>query len=686
MTDELSESSRFNVRTTCPYCGVGCQLVLSGDSQKGSAVCVSSEAGCEPNHGSICVKGRLGMDFIGRHDRLVKPLIKEQGRFREVSWSVALARVTERFAELKARYGPRILAGLGSGKATNEDNYVMQKFVRAVFGTNNIDSCARLCIGAGLEKAFGSTAMTNSIEELRRASLVFVVGSNTTECHPIIGMQIQQAVASGKTELIVADPRAIPLSRTAEIYMRQRVGTDVALINAMMNVILAEGLHDRQFIEQRTHNFARVREVASEYTPERAATITSVPAEVIRRAARLYASAPSASIVYSAGITQHVSGTDNVLSLANLAMLTGNVGKPCTGANPLQGQSNVQGACDVGVLPDAFSGYQPVADGEVRSKFEQAWNAKLPDKPGLTATEIMQAASAGDVRGLYVMGENPMLSAPDLRQVREGLKSLDFLVVQDIFLTETAELADVVLPACAFAEKDGTFTNTERRVQRVRKALRPPGDARVDWRILCQVATRMGYPMRYSGATAIQNEIASLTPIYGGITYKRLKYGGLQWPCPSPNHKGTRFLHAGEFSCGKGTFHGVRYSPPKELPDDEYPFMLTTGRILQHAQTGTTTRRCDALNNLVPHAHLELNPQDAEVLGVETGNTVMVRSRRGQIEVPADLTDSVASGAVFLAVHFTEYPANSLTVAALDPVAKTPGFKACSVSVKKTEH
>jgi formate dehydrogenase alpha subunit len=672
--------------TTCPYCGVGCQLVLNVNRATGRLVRVTSEPGSVPNDGNTCVKGRFGMEFIGRPDRLKKPLIKNGGAFREASWEEALALVAGRLLELKNRHGPDSLAGLSSAKATNEDNYLMQKFMRAVCGTNNVDHCARLCHAstvAGLARAFGSGAMTNSIEELRRAPLIFVIGSNTTECHPVIGILVRQAVASGTSKLIVADPRRISLAAVADIHLRHRPGTDVALLNGMMNVILEEGLADMDFVEKRTEDFQSFRKAVGEYPPETAARISGVPADQIRQAARAFAKAASATIVYSMGITQHTTGTDNVLSLANLAMLTGNIGKECSGVNPLRGQNNVQGACDVGALPNVFSGYQPVDDAAVREKFQKAWNASLSNRPGLTVVEILDKAAEGQIRGLYIMGENPMLSDPDQNHVRQALEALEFLVVQDAFLSETAELADVVLPACTFAEKEGTFTNTERRVQRVRKALQAPGEAREDWRILCELAGRMGYPMSYRDAGQVQEEIASLTPSYGGITYERLNEGGLQWPCPTRDHPGTKILHQERFTRGKGRFHAVRFLPPQELPDGEYPFVLTTGRLLEHWHTGTMTRRCEVLDDLVPHGTLELNPQDAESLGVKMGERVAVRSRRGRIEVPAELTEKVPRGTVFLAFHFREHPANALTIAALDPVAKIPEFKACSVSVSR---
>ncbi len=673
-------------RTTCPYCGVGCQLDLRSSKQTGNIVRVTSETGCIPNDGNTCVKGRFGMDFVASPERLTRPLIKENGSFREAEWEEALTLVAERFSSIKGAYGAQALAGLSSAKTTNEDNYVMQKLVRAVFGTNNVDHCARLCHAstvAGLARAFGSGAMTNSIEELRHAPVVFVIGSNTTECHPVIGILIRQAVAEGTTRLIVADPRHISLSDIAEVYMQQKSGTDVPLINAMMQVILSEGLADRDFIASRTEGFEELERVLPQYTPEMAERITGVPADDIIRAARLYASAETASIVYSMGITQHTTGTDNVLSLANLAMMTGNVGREFAGVNPLRGQNNVQGACDLGALPNVYPGYQAVTDPAIQEKFEAAWKTGLSNEIGLTVVEIMQAAFEKRVKGLYIMGENPMLSDPDINHVREGLNALDFLVVQDIFLTETAELADVVLPATSFAEKDGTFTNTERRVQRVRKAVEAPGEARLDWQIICEVATRMGYPMHYPDASTIQDEIAALTPIYGGILYDRIEDVGLQWPCPDRSHPGTKFLHSGEFRRGKGKFHPVEFLPPKELPDEEYPFVLTTGRMLEHWHTGTMSRRCEVLNDLEPAGFVEIHPQDAEAMAVNEGDLLRVSSRRGNIAVPARITRKVAAGSVFLTFHFKENPANALTIAALDPIAKIPEFKACAVKVER---
>ncbi len=678
------------VRTTCPYCGVGCQLDLNVDRRANRIVKVTTEPGSMPNDGNTCVKGRFGLEFVGRPDRLTRPLIRENGALREASWEEALNRVAARLAEIKRRHGPDALAGLSSAKTTNEDNYLMQKFVRAVLGTNNVDHCARLCHAstvAGLAKAFGSGAMTNSIEELRRAPLIFVIGSNTTECHPVIGILIRQAVASGATKLIVADPRRISLAGIAHLHLQHRPGTDVALVNGMMAAILEEGLADLDFVRERTEDFERFREAMGGFSPETAAGITGVSAEDIRAAARLYAGSPSAAIVYSMGITQHTTGTDNVLVLANLALLTGNLGKECSGVNPLRGQNNVQGACDMGALPNVYSGYQRVDDPAARRKFEEAWGVALPDKPGLTVVEMLDAAAEGRIKGMFILGENPMLSDPDQHHVKRALEALEFLVVQDIFLSETAELADVVLPACSFAEKEGTFTNTERRVLRVRRAVRPPGEAREDWRVLCELAGRMGRPMSYADAAGVQEEIASLTPSYGGIRYGRLDgeaaSAGLQWPCPTPDHPGTKVLHRGSFTRGRGKFHPVSFLPPKEPPGGDYPLVLTTGRILQHFHTGTMSRRSRVLDGLAPHGVLEIHPEDAAALGVEDGETVAVASRRGRIELPAALSGRMPRGTVFLAFHFKEHPANALTIAALDPVARIPEFKACAVRVEK---
>ncbi len=673
------------IPTICPYCGCGCTIVLNVRDNR--IVQITGDPHLGVNDGMLCVKGRFGFDFISHEQRLTQPLIRKDGELKPVSWDEALELVAERLGRIKQQFGPDAIGGLSSAKCTNEENYIFQKFMRAVIGTNNIDHCARLCHAstvAGLARAFGSGAMTNSIEDFDVTDCIFVIGSNTTQCHPIIGSAIKRAVRQRGAALIVADPRSIELTQFADIHMQQKGGTDVALINAMMHVILRDGLQDKQFIAERTEDFEQLRRAVEPYTPQLGEKITGVPADDIVRAARIYAQARPASIVYSMGITQHTTGTDNVLSLANLAMLTGNIGKPGAGVNPLRGQNNVQGACDLGALPNVYPGYQKVDDEKVRAKFEGAWGAKLPGKVGLTVVEMINAAAERKLKALYIMGENPMLSDPDVTHVEDALGDLDFLIVQDIFLSETAQLADVVLPAAGFAEKDGTFTNTERRVQCLRKAIDAPGAARADWDITCDLARRMGYEMSYESSSAIQDEIAALTPSYGGITHERLEGGSsLQWPCPHADHPGTPYLHKGRFARGLGKFHAVEFIPPAELPDDDYPFLLSTGRILQHFHTGTMSRRSGVLDELVPAGVIEIHPDDAERVGIKDAQSVRVTSRRGQIEIAARLTDCVAPGSVFLAFHYREAPANRLTIAALDPVAKIPEFKVCAVQIER---
>ena len=524
--------------------------------------------------------------------------------------------------------------------------------------------------------------MTNSIDEIEFTDLILATGTNTTENHPIVGMKVKRAVRQRGAKLIVIDPREIYLVRLADIWLRQKPGTDVAVFNGLMNVILAENLFDKAYVEERTEDFDSLKAAVAKYTPEYVAAISGVPAEDLKRAARMYAGAPRASILYAMGITQHISGTDNVKSVANLAMLCGNVGIEGGGVNPLRGQNNVQGACDMGALPNVFPAYQPVNVDEPRERFEKAWGAGLSGRVGLTIMEIMEGAHRGTVKGLYIMGENPMLSDPDLHHVEASLKNLDFLVVQDIFLTETAKLADVVLPSACFAEKDGTFTNTERRVQRIRKAVNPPGEAKADWEIIARLATRMGYSMNYSSAEEIMIEICKVTPSYGGITYQRLEGEGIQWPCPTPEHKGTRYLHRDRFTRGRGLFHAIDYIPPAELPDEKYPLILSTGRVLYHYHTGTMTRLSKGSMERYPESLVEINPADAEKFGVSDGQAIKVTSRRGTVTAKAKLSEKSAEGTIFMNFHFAETAVNLLTSPALDPIGKIPEYKVCAVNVE----
>lgn len=527
--------------------------------------------------------------------------------------------------------------------------------------------------------------MTNSIDEIAEAHVILVTGSNTTEQHPQIGAKILEAVERG-TKLIVVDPRRIPLANFAEVALQPKAGTNVAWLNGLIHVIIAEQLYDADFVTERTENFAELWEAVQPYTPEMVESITGIPPADLIKAARLYAGADRAMLFYCMGITQFTSGVDNVRSCANLAMLTGNLGKPGTGVNPLRGQNNVQGACDMGALPNVLTGYQKVDDAKARGKFEQAWQVQLPAKPGFTLTEMLEKAAEGTLKALFIMGENPLVSDPDLHHVREALEKLDLLIVQDIFLTETAAVADLVLPGACFAEKDGTFSNTERRVQRVRQALLPHGRAMEDWRIITALSCKLGYLMGYESPEEIMEEIASLTPSYRGINYQRLEgANGLQWPCPDTAHPGTPYLHKGTFSCGRGKFHPTAYKPPAEIPSSEYPFILTTGRTAYHFHTSTMTKRTTVSQRENPDTFVEINPTDALTLGIRDGWPVQVASARGSITCRTLVVETVPAGTVFIPFHFAESAANLLTNNALDPVAKIPEYKVCAVSVRRAD-
>ncbi|SNS09927.1 formate dehydrogenase (NADP) alpha subunit [Anaerovirgula multivorans] len=523
--------------------------------------------------------------------------------------------------------------------------------------------------------------MTNSIAEIKDAEVIFITGSNTTENHPVIGAQVRQALKKG-AKLIVADPREIPLAKDADVYLKIKPGTSIALSNAMIHVILEESLEAKEYIANNTEGFDKLQEVVKKYTPEYAAEICGVDAETIREASRLYASTVKASILYCMGITQHHNGTESVMSLSNLALVTGNLGRESSGVNPLRGQNNVQGACDMGALPNVFTGYQSVTNPDIVAKFEKAWGVKLSDKPGLTIPDAVHGAEHGDVKVLYVFGENPMVSDPDTAHVKKALEKT-FLVVQDLFLTETAELADVVFPAAAFAEKDGTFANTERRIQRVRKAINPPGEAKADWEIFTELMNRLGYEANYSSAEDIFNEIRTVTPQYAGITYNRIEKEGIQWPCPTEDHPGTKFLHVGKPARGAGLFVPVEFEESPELSSDEYPLVMTTGRVLYQYHTTTMTAKTDGINQMAPGHYIEMNSKLATAKGIQDGDMVKVTSRRGSITTKAIVTDIVDENVVFIPFHWTE-GANVLTNGeVLDKYCKIPGLKVTGVKVEK---
>ena len=690
------------IRSTCPYCGVGCQLDLH--IKDDHIFRVEAPFDAAPNYGRLCAKGRFGMDFVTHPSRLTQPLIrKDFGEtprkaiglegFRPANWDEALNLAAEKLAGTVLRHGSDAVGTFCSAKATNEDNYIFQKFVRGVLGTNNIDHCARLCHAAsvaGLSIAIGSSAMSNSIAEMKDLDVFIITGSNTSETHPVISTFLREAVVRGNAKLIVVDPRAIEMTEFATLWLRQQPGTDVAVFQAMAHVIVEEELYNKPFITERTEDFESYITTLKDFTPEWAESISGVPADLIREAARIYANANAAAIYWGMGISQSVHGTDNTLSLANLALLTGQIGRPGTGLNPLRGQNNVQGCSDSGGLPNVYPGYQPVDDPEVRVKFEEEWGVPLNPEVGLTTMEMVDAAEQGALRAYYVMGENPMMSEPDLRHARHVMEQLDFVLVQDIFLNETGQYADIILPAASFAEKDGTFTNSDRRVQRIRTALPAPGEARSDWGIIADLAQRVESKLgrehsagfAYEHPAEIWDEMARLTPDFQGIDYPRLeRQGGVHWPCPSPEHSGTPYLFADSFPRGKGQFTPIQFHPSQELPDAEYPFILSTGRVLYHWHGGTMTRRSQ-LDHIYPEATVEIHPDDARRLGIEEHARVRVRSRRGKIEVKALVTERSPRGTVFIPFHFAEAAANELTQDVRDPYAKIPDYKVSSVAIE----
>ncbi|OGR09822.1 MAG: formate dehydrogenase subunit alpha [Deltaproteobacteria bacterium RIFOXYB2_FULL_66_7] len=670
------------VRTVCPYCGCGCGLQLG--VRAGRVVSVRGDSASPVNRGTLCVKGRFGQEFIHHPERLTTPLMRKDGQLVPVTWDEAFQWIAREFS---ARRGAGF-AAISSAKCSNEENYLVQKLARAVMGTNHIDHCARLCHApsvAGLAQSLGSGAMTNSIEEIAGAACILAVGTNTTAAHPLIGLQVRRAAQRG-AKLIVINPKQIDLCQHAAIFLQPRPGTDVPLLSGMMRVIVEEALYDAAFVASRCEEFASLKESLARFPLDLVERITGVPREKIAEAARCYATHRPAAILYAMGVTQHSHGTDNVLATSNLALLTGNLGRPSSGVNPLRGQNNVQGACDMGALPNVFPGYQRVNDEAMRRKFQSAWRCELNGTPGLTHTEIFDAILDGRIEALYLVGENPVLSEANSSHVEEALGHLPVLVVQDIFLTETARLAHVVLPAVTFAEKDGTFTNTERRVQRVRKAVEPVGQSQPDWWITCQIAQHLGAAgFDFIHPSQVMEEIASLVPSYAGISYERLEHETLQWPCPTREHPGTPILHTERFATasGKAKFVPLEYRESAELPDETYPLILTTDRSLFHFHTSTMTRRVKGLNRLNREELLRLHPADARRLGIADGEMVEVHSRRGKVQVRAKLSDACPPGVVSATFHFAESPINVLTNCALDPVAKIPETKVCAVRIEK---
>ncbi|EHY9870313.1 formate dehydrogenase subunit alpha [Vibrio vulnificus] len=675
------------VDTICTYCGVGCKLTMHVDEAANQIRYVEG-AHSPVNEGMLCVKGRYGFDFVASEERLTTPLIRKDGWLQPASWQEAIRLIADKFSTIKQDFGGRALAGFSSAKTTNEDNYAFQKFMRRELGTNNVDHCARLCHAStvtGLEASLGSGAMTNDIPSIKHSDVIFIIGSDTSAAHPVIASHIKQAVRHHGARLIVADPKRIGMADHAELYLAHRPGTDVMLINGVMQQIIKNGWYDMEYIEERVDGFdTMLQEVMSPaYSLDKVELVTGVKADDIFAMARMIGTAKRTAVYYSMGITQHTTGHDNVRSIANLQLLCGNIGIEGGGINPLRGQSNVQGACDMGALPNNYPGYQKVYNPLVREKFVIEWDAPhLSAEPGLTLTEIIDGACRRDVRALYVMGENPVLSDPNQAHVIEGLETLDFLVVQDIFLTETAQYADVVLPSCSFAEKSGHFTNTERRVQRISPAVNPPGEAKEDWRIIQEIAKAMGSDWYYRSVADITNEITRVTPQYAGLKWENITPEGVQWPSNKNNPAGTRIMHQTQFTRGKGQMEAIPFRYAAELPDEEYPLVLTTGRVLEQFHTGTMTRKTQGLNNLAgPRAMISV--QDAEALGIGNGDMLKVSTRRGEIEIAAFVTKRMQAGVVFIPFHFVESPVNRLTTTATDPHAKIPEFKVAAVRIEK---
>ncbi len=681
------------VISTCPYCGVGCQVELF--VQDGKIVRVNGVEGVLPNDGRLCVKGRFGYEFVHSPDRLTVPLIKRNGKFEEASWDEALGLIAAKFLEIRENYGSDALSGYASAKCSNEDNYLFQRFIRTAFGTNNIDYCTRLCHAStvtAMLKAIGDGAGSNPVQDFETTDCLFVIGNNIIDTHPITATYVKRAAAKGQ-KIIVVDPKWTPLVRYSTVWLQPKLGTDIALLNGLVHIIIKNDWIDRRFIEERVEggmeSFSHLEELVSRYTPEFVSEITGVPAGSLILAARLYSTSPTAMIATGMGMSQQVTGTHNVFCLINMMLITGQVGRERCGINPPRGQNNVQGVTDVGCSPVNYPGYIPVSDDENRRKVAKVWDVpyeSLSPHPGLTTVEIMQAAWKGKIKGIFIMGENPMISDPNLNHTEEALNRMEFVVVQDIFMTETTKLADVVLPASAWGEKEGTFVNSDRRVLRARKAVECPGTARIDWRIIHELSRRMGKQMPdYRDESEIFAEIAKVTPIMAGISYPRLEKGSIQWPCPTSDHPGTPTLYLERFNTptGRGKLFPVEYIPQNEFTDTEYPLMLNSGRLLYHYHTATMSRRTKVLRDFVNESFILIHPADALRYGLTEGGRVKIESRRGELETQVRISEEVLVGEVFMPWHFTESQVNRLTRDELDPYSRIPPFKLSAVRIQK---
>ncbi|MEI7595661.1 MAG: formate dehydrogenase subunit alpha [Bacteroidota bacterium] len=673
------------VHTTCPYCGVGCQIDLHVDRAKNEVIRVTGrEDGI--NNGMLCVKGRYGYEFHASPKRLKYPLIKKNGKHERATWDEALDLIASKFKATLENHGPDAFSALGSGRITNENNYAIQKFARVTMRTNNIDHCARTCHAptvAGLAHAFGSGAATNSVEEILETDLIFVIGSNMTEAHPVVSYYVKQACNNG-SKMIVCDPRKVDIAHWSDLYVQHKVGTDVPFLNGIMSEILKNGWQNEEFMKNFTENPEEIKNWLKDFTVEEASELSGVPVETIKEVAKMLAYAKKVSILYTLGITEHICGTDNVKTLANLQLMLGHIGKRGCGVNPLRGQNNVQGACDMGVLPYEYPNYQKAEDPAVIAKMEKAWGIELPKKQGFKLPTMLRNAKLGITKTMMIVGDNTVHTEPNTAKTLDEIKSLDFLVVVDIFPNITTENADVILPDVCFNEDEGTYSNLDRRVQFLRKAVNPPGEARPTWWIMQELGKRLGYDLNFHSAKATWDDMRESSTIMKGISYERIQDKAIQWPCPTIEHPGTPILHSnGRFTRGKGLFSNTSYRPQAEQPDKEYPFILSTGRRLWHYHTGTQTRNSKGLEDICSEEWLEISLADAKDLNIKTGDIVKATSRRGETNLTAWVTERSPKGVAWCSFHFHEAHANMLTIDAYDNITETPEYKACAIKIEK---
>lgn len=686
------------ILTVCPYCGSGCKLNLLVDNGK---VVGAEAANGVTNQNELCLKGYYGWDFLNDTKlltpRLKQPMIRRQrgAEFEAVSWDEAIAFASSRLHTIKDQHGPDAIMITGSSRGPgNETNFVMQKFARAAVGTNNIDCCARVCHGpsvAGLQTTLGNGAMSNSIGEIENSNCLLIFGYNAADSHPIVARRILKAKENG-AKIIVCDPRHIETARIADLFLPLKNGSNMALVNAFINVLIEENLYDKNYVAQYTEGFEELRKTVAKYTAEYVENITGLKAQQIREAMRIYATAPAAMLLWGMGVTQWGQGVDVVKGLSSLALLTGNLGRPNVGVGPVRGQNNVQGACDMGSLPNMYPGYQKVTDQEVRTKFAKAWNLdELPPNNGYTITEVPHKIIEGKVKAYYIMGEDPLQTEPDLSMMRAAFSQLDLVIVQDIFMTKTAAVADVILPATSWGEHEGVYTSADRGFQRFNKAIEPQGDVKVDWEIISLMSSALGYPMHYQDTKEIWQEVRELCPLYAGVTYEKMDgLGYVQWPCPTETHPGTPYLyHNNHFDRpnGKGLLSASEWRPPMEQIDNEYPLALCTVREVGHYSCRSMTGNCRALQTLADEPGLvQINPNDAEQLGIKQGQLVWIASRRGKVISRAEVSPRINQGAVYMTYQWWIGACNELTLDHLDPISKTPEYKHCAVNIQTIDN